>query len=112
MGLRDCRIRQGQGYEMKPNEILDALVSGRVEEVRAIFDERCAEAISAHELQRVWASAVEELGDYIAATDPIVLHDIPLTFSRGRAHLQLAYRGERVTGMVLKPGGPTAKFGQ
>lgn len=89
---------------MKPSEVVEALASGRVDEVRASFDKGCAKAISAREIQRVWASAVEQLGEYVAAGDPIVLHDVPLSFSLGTEHLQLAYRGDKVTGLVLKFG--------
>jgi hypothetical protein len=54
---------------------------------------------------------LDQLGSLVSAGDAVVLHDVPLSFSDGQAHLQVTYSSGAISGLVLRPGPPTARFG-
>ena len=98
---------------LTPQEVVDRLVVGQFADVVAEFGAHMATEFTEQDLATVWQDAVSRFGGYVGEGDgSIVLHDIDLGFERGEAHLQLAYRSGRIVGIVIKPGGPTAKFGE
>ena len=97
---------------MQVNEVVEALTSGRMDDVRNGFSGSFKKQLSAKDLATVWSKAVEQFGPFVAAEEAAVLYDIPLHFERGRGHLQVAYRNGEIAGMVLRPGPPTSKFGE
>jgi hypothetical protein len=102
------------------DEIAAAFGSQRFDEVEAIEVPQAKEVLAAGKLRSLWHAAVTSLGSYLGHGDPVVadagpsqLFDYPLTFRRGRAHLQVALNQDsRVTGLVLLTGDPTGRFGR
>jgi hypothetical protein len=39
------------------------------------------------------------------------MHDLTLVFETGIAHLQVVYIGDEITGLTMRPGHPTARYG-
>lgn len=97
---------------MTPAQVLDALRSGNTDIISAQGDEDFRSAVSPDQMRQVWTEATARLGNLVDTGDALVLHDVPLQFTGGEAHLQVCYRGDRITGLVLAPGPPTARFGQ
>ena len=98
---------------LTPQEVVDRLVVGQFGDVVAEFGAHMATEFTEDDLASVWQDAVKRFGGFVAEGDgSVVLHDLDLGFQRGTAHLQLAYRGGRIVGLVIKPGGPSAKFGE
>jgi hypothetical protein len=97
---------------MTPDEVVHALHSGDTEAVRAAANDDFRDDVSAHQLTQVWTAVSDQLGSLVSAGEAVVLHDIPLTFSSGQAHLQVTYDGDAISGLVLRPGPPTARFGE
>lgn len=60
----------------------------------------------------MWGELIDALGPMQSVGDGIVVHDIPLTFVRGAAHLQVAYRDGRIAGLAVREGAPTGRFGE
>lgn len=98
---------------MKLEDILDALVRDRAEDVHAAFDASLAERVSAASVSRSWAIAVERYGSFVERGAPLVLrdverdgpvqyHDVPLRFDHGSARLHLTYRDGRIVGFALQ----------
>jgi hypothetical protein len=97
---------------MMPTQVLDALRSGNTDTISAQGDEYFRSAVSPDQMRQVWKEATARLGNLVDTGDALVLHDVPLQFTGGEAHLQVSYRGDRITGLILMPGPPTARFGQ
>lgn len=96
---------------MTPGEVVAALRSGDVSAIRAAADENFRSQISERYMQEVWASAGSQFGELVSVGPGVVLHDLPLTFEHGEAHLQIAYHDDVISGLVLRPGRPTGQFG-
>ena len=97
---------------MEAQQVIEAIASGRVEELHRAFTRSLADEVSPRGITSVWRDAVAQLGSFLGDEEPVVLYDLPLRFERGHAHLQIVYRCGEIAGLVLKPGVPTAKFGQ
>ena len=97
---------------MEPKAVVNALMTGRYDEIGQAADANFRRAIPAAEIQRVWQSLTSSFGQPSGVTEGVVVHDIGLNFPNGEAHLQIAYRDGVITGLVLKPGPPTGRFGQ
>ena len=97
---------------MTPAEVLAALQSGDVDAIAAHGDVTFREHVSPEDMRSTWTEASAQWGELVDAGAEVLLHDVPLRFTRGEAHLQVAYRGDRIVGLVLKPGSPTARFGE
>ena len=97
---------------MTPDEVLEALRTGDVDAVRAAANDDFCVDVSADEMTQVWSAATDDWGSLVTSGEAVVLHDLPLTFSRGEGHLQIAYTGGKISGLVLRPGAPTARFGE
>ena len=97
---------------MDADQVVQALASGRAEAVHAAFSASFAAQVSAGEVAEVWGAALEQFGAFRAAENAVVLYDLHLRFERGDAHLQIVYQGPETAGLVLRPGGPTARFGE
>ena len=96
---------------MEANAVVQALAAGRPEEVKGALSEEFAQELPDGELTRIWQEAIRQLGEFVAAGEPLRLYDVPLSFAGGDAHLQLAYKGVNITGLMLRPGPPTGTFG-
>lgn len=97
---------------MTPTEVLDALIAGNVDSINEQGDPSFRSSITPQQMRDVWQRAISDWGQCQGAGDGVIVYDLPLTFERGDAHLQVAYRGEQIVGLVLKPGSPTGRFGQ
>jgi len=97
---------------VEPKEVINALLTGRYDEIHDAGADGFRRAIPASEIQKVWQATTSRFGEPTRVSDGVVLHDLGLTFANGEAHVQIAYRDGKITGMVIRPGPPTAKFGQ
>jgi hypothetical protein len=95
-----------------PAEVLAALQEGDVAVIRDAADDIFRTQITESQIHDVWTSATEDLGPLSNVGSATVIHEIPLTFERGEGHLQVAYRDDRIAGLVLRPGPPTGRFGE
>lgn len=100
-----------QTSPMTPNEILAALQSGAFDSIAEHGDESFRADVSPEQMRDAWLDAGSRWGEMLAADAAVLLHDVPLRFQRGEAHLQVAYRDDRIVGLILLPGQPTARFG-
>lgn len=97
---------------MTPDAVLDALRSGDTEAIRTAANDDFRNNVSADQMTQVWATALDQLGSLVTAGDAVVLYDVPLSFSAGDGHLQITYDNGTISGLVLRPGPPTARFGE
>ena len=97
---------------MTPEEVVRALVANDIGAIQAAATPGFRERISAGEMARVLAEARASHGGLQSAGEPLVVYDLPLEFERGTAHLQIAYEGTAIAGLVIKPGRPTGRFGE
>jgi len=97
---------------MTPTQVLEALTAGNEGAISGSGDGAFRSNVSPQQLREVWGEATARWGDFTGAGEAVLLHDLPLTFARGDAHLQIAYRGEDIVGLVLRPGAPTGRFGE
>jgi hypothetical protein len=97
---------------MTPDEILDALQTSDWERVRAGATEGFRLHIPADEIAKVWTELEADVGAVVSVGPNRVLHDLWLHCERGDAHLQAAYEGDILTGLMLLGGPPTGSFGQ
>jgi hypothetical protein len=99
--------------------VLD-ITAERNDEVVAVMAPEAKATLTASRLKSVWAAAVGANGAYgshgspvHASTSGYELFDYPLTFERGKAHLQIAVNKQGlVTGLYPRPGDPTGTFGK
>ena len=96
---------------MTPNEILAALQSGAFDSIAEHGDESFRANVSPEQMRDAWLDACSRWGEMVAADAAVLLHDVPLRFQRDEAHMQVAYRDDRIVGLMLLPGQPTARFG-
>ena len=68
-------------------------------------------ALDEKAIRTTWSALTEKLGELQEVGEPVTVHDVPLTLERGAAHLQVAYRGDTIAGLVLREGAPTGRFG-
>lgn len=97
---------------MEPKEVINALLTGRYEEIHEAGDAGFRGAVPTRKIQEVWQATTSKFGEPTGVTDGVVLHDLGLTFADGQAHVQIAYREDKIAGLVIRPGQPTAKFGE
>jgi putative heme iron utilization protein len=96
-----------------PTAVLTALASGDYESIHAHMPAQIVAAIPADMMKAVWTAAQKEWGRFVGVDGPpVVLHELPLKFKSASAHFQVAYRGEEIVGLILKPGPPSGRFGQ
>src|SRR5438094_5619887 len=82
-GHRDRR----RGCEVEAQQVIEAIASGRVEELHRAFTRSLADEVSPRGITSVWRDAVAQLGSFLGDEEPVVLYDLPLRFERGHAHL-------------------------
>ncbi|MDX6198106.1 MAG: hypothetical protein QOJ79_1257 [Actinomycetota bacterium] len=98
---------------MTPTEVLAALTEGKYDAINRHGDATFRSQVTSQKMRDVWEQATTSWGDCSGVgNQAVVLHDLPLTFERGEAHLQVVYREDQIVGLVLKPGAPTGRFGQ
>jgi hypothetical protein len=97
---------------MTPTQVLDALRSGNTDAITEQGDEDFRSNVSSEQMRQVWNEATARWGDLVTTDEAVVVQDMPLKFTGGEAHLQVAYRAGRVAGLILKPGPPTGRFGE
>jgi len=97
---------------MSPNDVIQALTSGDLASIEAATKSELREMMPVSALAQLWAEATEHLGAYVEPGEEVVMHDLTLTFSTGIAHLQVVYIGDEITGITLRPGHPTARYGE
>jgi hypothetical protein len=97
---------------MEPKEVVNALMTGRYDEISGAADANFRRKVSAAEIQKVWQATTATFGEPTGIQAGVVLHDLGLTFANGEAHVQIAYRDGKISGLVVRPGSPTARFGE
>ena len=97
---------------MEPKEVVNALLTGRYDEISDAADANFRHKVPTAEIQRVWQATIARFGEPTGVLDGVVLHDLGLTFANGEAHVQVAYRDGKIAGLVVRPGSPTARFGE
>jgi hypothetical protein len=97
---------------VEPNEVVNAFMTGRYDEINAAGDSNFRASIRPAELQRVWQAMTDRFGQPTAVEPGVVVHDVDLRFRNGQGHMQVAYRNGDIVGLVLRPGVPTGRFGQ
>ena len=96
---------------MTPAEVARALAAGQITDLRDGMDDATRDGLSEEQIRSIWTQLTNALGPMESIGDGIVVHDIPLTFERGAAHLQVAYRDGRIAGLAVQEGAPTGRFG-
>ena len=97
---------------MSPNDVIQALTSGDLASIEAAIKPELREMVPVSALAQLWSEASEHLGEYVEPGEEVVMHDLTLMFKTGMAHLQIVYLGEEITGLTMRPGHPTARFGE
>ena len=97
---------------MNPNDVIKALSNDEAASIEAAIAPELREHIPVADLKRMWDDATDQLGPLLGQGEEVVMHDITLTFEKGVAHLQVVYVSEKLTGILLRPGHPTARFGE
>jgi len=97
---------------MEPNDVVNALLTGRYADISNAADAGFRRAVPTQEIQRVWQATTDMFGQPKGVQAGVVLYDLGLTFANGEAHVQIAYRDDKIGGLVLRPGPPTGRFGE
>ena len=97
---------------MSPNDVIQALTSGDLDSIEAATKPELREMVSVAALAQLWTEAAEHIGAYVEPGEQVVMHDLTLVFATGIAHLQIVYIGDEITGITMRPGHPTARFGE
>ena len=97
---------------MTPNDVIQALISGDLGSIESATKSELRELVPASAVAQLWAEATEHIGAYVETGEEVVMHDQTLVFETGIAHLQIVYIGGEITGMTMRPGHPTARFGE
>ncbi|MBV8927903.1 MAG: hypothetical protein JO152_02095 [Mycobacteriaceae bacterium] len=98
---------------MEPTEVVNALMTGRYDEISDAADAHFRRSIPTSEIKRVWEATTARFGGQpVGIKADVVLHDLGLSFANGEAHVQIAYRDGKIAGLVLRPGPPTGRFGE
>ncbi len=97
---------------MTPNDVITALTSGDLDSIDAAIKPELREIVAVPAVAQLWAEANEHLGAYVEPGEGVVMHDLTLVFERGVAHLQVVYIGDEITGLTMRPGHPTARYGE
>ncbi len=97
---------------MTPNDVIQALTSGDLDGIEAAIKPELREIVAVPAVAQLWAEATEHLGAYVEPGEGVVMHDLTLVFERGVAHLQVVYIGDEITGLTMRPGHPTARYGE
>jgi hypothetical protein len=95
-----------------PSEVIQAVLNGDVNAIRAAATPGFRDHVAAQEMTEVLTALSDAFGSFASAGRPLVLHDVPLNFERGQAHLQVAYEGDAIAGLVIRKGQPTGRFGE
>lgn len=97
---------------MTPREVIAAIFDDDVEAILRAATPGFREHMSAAEMRRVLQSVpfVHERPDVMGST--MVLHDIGFQLDAGTVHVQIAYDGEFIAGLVVRLGAPTGRFGE
>jgi hypothetical protein len=97
---------------MSPNDVIQALTSGNLDSIEAAIKPELREMVPVAALAQLWAEATEHIGAYVENGEEVVMHDLTMVFANGIAHLQVVYIGDEITGLTMRPGHPTARFGE
>ena len=97
---------------MEPREVVNALMTGRYDEISSAADANFRQKIPTAKIREVWQATTATFGEPTGFQAGVVLHDLGLTFANGEAHVQIAYRDGKISGVVVRPGAPTARFGE
>jgi hypothetical protein len=97
---------------MSPNDVIQALTSGNLDSIEAAIKPELREMVPVAALAQLWAEATEHIGAYVETGEEVVMHDQTLVFENGIAHLQVVYIGDEITGLTMRPGHPSARFGE
>lgn len=97
---------------MEPDDVVNALMTGRYDEIHDAGDAGFRRAVPTADIQQVWQAMTTAMGQPAGVDEGVVVHDVGLTCPNGQAHVQIAYRDGKIAGLVVKPGAPTGRFGQ
>jgi hypothetical protein len=97
---------------MTPNDVIQALAGGDLDSIEAAIKPELREIVALPGVAQLWAEASEHLGAYVEPGEEVVMHDLTMVFERGIAHLQVVYIGDQITGVTMRPGHPTARYGE
>ena len=97
---------------MTPTDVIRSLISGDLDALEAAIKPELREIVAAPSVAQLWAEAAEHLGAYVEEGEKVIMHDLTVVFEKGIAHLQVVYIGDQITGVTLRPGHPTARYGE
>lgn len=97
---------------MSPTDVIQALTDGDLDRIDAAIKPELQEFVGAAGLSQQWGEAKEHLGAYIETGEKVVMEDLTVVFEKGVGHLQVVYIGDQITGLTLRPGHPTARYGE
>jgi len=97
---------------MSPTDVIQALTSGNLASIEEAIKSELREVVALPALAQLWAEATEHLGAYVEPGEEVIMHDLTLVFENGIAHLQVVYIGDEITGLTMRPGHPSARFGE
>ncbi len=97
---------------MTPTEVIQALTSGDLDTIEAAIKPELREIVTVASLAQLWSEATEHLGAYVQEGERVIMHDVTIVFENGVGHLQVVYIGDEVTGVTLRPGHPSCRYGE
>ncbi len=97
---------------MTPTDVIHALNGGDLDSLEAAIKPELREIVAVPAVAQLWTEATEHLGAYVETGEQVVMHDLTVVFERGIGHLQVVYIGDQITGVTLRPGHPTARYGE
>lgn len=110
--MPDYRPTPARMVAMNPNDVIKALTDGDLAGIEAAIAPELREHIPVADLKRMWEDAGEQLGALVSQGEEVLMHDVTLNFEKGVAHLQVVYVADKLTGILMRPGHPTARFGE
>jgi len=97
---------------MTPDDVIKALTSGELDKIEAAIKPELRELVTVADLAQLWAEANEHIGAFVELGEEVVMHDQTLVFEQGVAHLQIVFIGGEITGLTMRPGHPSARYGE
>ena len=87
--------------------------------LRDLFDHGMKLAVSLEKLADTRQRAQDALGSLVAVGEPLTgssrgaeIYDFPLTYERGKGHLQIAIMADEIAGLLVRRGHATGTWGQ
>lgn len=103
--------------EQGARRLIRLLHAGEYEVVHQSLSSEFRDEVSRDEVRRVWEDVLSEVGRIESIDAPrrgrderTVIYEVPIRGEEGSAHADVAFRGDRVAGLILRAGKPDGRF--